>query len=237
MRWAWIVCLLCAGARLAGADAREDRQRAEQLCTARDPSCDWLATLSTLERATVRRALAKRGYLVEPSPWGKVIGKVRVFNEDVFAEKSRLLQFFNHFHVTTREGAILDEVVVREGEVWDQERVEETARRLRDPLWSSVVAVLPVTSTEAGKVDLLVVTRDIWSLRLNTQYLFQEGKLTNLSLALSENNFLGTRSVLAAAVTLDQARSRPGRCSSTRTCSASTSSCARASTRSSTATI
>jgi len=122
----------------------------------------------------------------------------------VFAEKSAFLQFFNLFHITTRERAIRTELVIGPGEVWDQARVDETARRLRDPLWSSVIAVLPVTSAEAGKVDLLVVTRDIWSLRLNTQYTFQQRKLTNLSTSISENNFLGTRSVLAAAVTMDQ---------------------------------
>lgn len=207
VRWLAIVCLLLAGARAARADApsaRQARQQAERQCAARDPSCDWLATLSVLERGSVGRALTRRGLLVEPSPWGKVIGKVHIHNEDVFAEPTPFLQFFNLFHVTTRESAIRVELVIREGEVWDQERVEETARRLRDPLWSSVIAVVPVTSLEAGKVDLLVVTRDIWSLRLNTQYLFQEGKLTNLSLALSENNFFGTRSVLAAAMTVDQ---------------------------------
>jgi len=208
VRWLPIVCLLIgAAARPAWADspsARAARQQAERLCAAHDPRCDWLATLSTLERASVGRALARRGYTIEPEPWGKVIGEVHIYNEDVFAEKSAFLQFFNLFHVTTRERAIRQELVIGEGEVWDQERVEETARRLRDPIWSSVIAAVPVTSTEAGKVDLLVVTRDIWSLRLNTQYTFQLGKLTNLSMSISENNFLGTRSVLAAALTMDQ---------------------------------
>lgn len=195
---------LSVTARVAHADERLDRALAEQACTAKDPSCDWLATLSSLERATVRRALAKRGYTVDPSPWGKVIGNVHVYNEDVFAENSAVLQFFNNFHVTTREFAIRIETVIGAGEVWDQERIEETARRLRDPLWSSVVVVIPVTSSEPGKVDMLVVTRDVWSLRLNTRYTFQSGKLTDLTLALSENNFFGTRKVLAIAVDMDQ---------------------------------
>lgn len=213
VRLAPIVCLLLAGARPATADpapggaARDDRrarERAEQACAARDPSCDWLAALSSLERASVTRALARRGLAVDPAPWGKVIRRVHIYNEDVFAEPSRVLQFFNYFHITTREAAIRIEVVIGEGEVWDQERVDETARRLRDPLWSSVVAAIPVAVPTPGQVDLLVVTRDIWSLRLNTQYLYQQGKLTNLSMSLSENNFLGTRSVLAAAITMDQ---------------------------------
>jgi outer membrane protein assembly factor BamA len=195
---------LIAAPEPAAADARLDRALAEQACAARDPKCDWLATLSSLERASVSRAITARGFVVDPSPWGKVIGAVRVYNEDVFAEGSRFLRFFNHFHVTTKERAVAQEVVISAGEVWDQARVEETARRLRDPLWSSVVAVIPVVSAEAGKVDLLVVTRDIWSLRLNTQYQVQQRSLTDLSIALSENNFLGTRSVLAAAFTMNQ---------------------------------
>lgn len=204
MRWLLVVCSALAGGAIARADARLERQRAEQVCAARDPSCDWMATLSSLERSTMTRALTRRGLELEPQPWGKRIRRVHVYNEDVFAEKSRLLQFFNHFHYTTRDWAIRDELVIRDGEVWDQDRVEETARRLRDPLWSSVVAVLPVKSAVDGEVDMLVVTRDIWSLRLNTQYTFQQGTLTNLSTSLSENNFFGTRSVLAAALTMDQ---------------------------------
>jgi hypothetical protein len=201
---AWIVCGVLAIASVAAADTREDRARAEQVCLARDPTCDWVAALSSLERLTVVHALTARGYTVEPSPWGKVVGAIRVYNEDVFPEQNRVLQFFNHFHVTTKEFAIAREVVISPGEVWDQARVEETARRLRDPLWSSVVVVLPVASSEPGKVDVLVVTRDVWSLRLNTKYTVQQGSLTNLSVALSENNFLGTRTVFAAGFLMDQ---------------------------------
>jgi len=197
--------VFCAGIPLAVADSRLiQREQAEQKCAAHDRDCDWLATLSSLERQSAVRALSARGYTVDPSPWGKVIGAIRVYNEDVFAEDVGLLRFFNHFHVTTKERAIAAEVVVSVGEVWDQAKVEETSRRLRDPLWTSVVVVIPVVSREPGKVDLLVVTRDIWSLRLNSQYTFQQGSLTDLTIALSENNFLGTRSVFALGFTMDQ---------------------------------
>ncbi len=204
VRSLWLVCALFAGIPLARADSRQDRQLAEQRCAAKDPACDWLGTLSSLERQSVTRAIAARGYTVEPLPWGKTIGAVRIYNEDVFAEKIGLLQFFNHFHVTTKERAIAAEVVIDAGEVWDQARIEETSRRLRDPLWTSVVVVIPIKSSDPTKVDMLVVTRDIWSLRLNTQYTYQQGSLTNLSIALSENNFLGSRSVFALGFAMDQ---------------------------------
>ncbi len=152
----------------------------------------------------MRRAIEARGFVVEPSPWDKVIGKIHIYNEDVFAEKNRWLQFLNHFHYTTREKTIRVDLVAEEGDRYTQEIVEETARHLRDPLFSSVIAIIPVKASEEGKVDLLVVTRDIWSLRLNTQYTFQQGTLTNLATSLSENNFFGSRTVLAAALTMDQ---------------------------------
>src|SRR5947207_7273839 len=49
VRSIWVACVLFASIRLASADARQDRQRAELVCAAHDPSCDWLATLSSLE--------------------------------------------------------------------------------------------------------------------------------------------------------------------------------------------
>lgn len=186
------------------APVSDDREAAEERCAARDPACDWTQALSSLERASVLRALAARGYEPDPAPWGKVVGAVRVYTEEVFAEPSEFLRFFNHFHVTTKDSAIRSEAVVTPGQVWDQERVEETARLIRDPLWTSVVAVIPVKAAPPGTVDVLIVTRDIWSLRFNTVYTFQQGKLTNLTTSLSENNFLGQRDVLSAALTMDQ---------------------------------
>ncbi|HEX3477562.1 MAG TPA: hypothetical protein VHT91_21215 [Kofleriaceae bacterium] len=182
----------------------EGRVAAEARCAGRDPSCDWLATMSSLERASVARALTARGYEPDPAPWGKVIGAIRIYNEEVFAEPGEFLRFFNNFHVTTRESAVRAEAVVAHGQIWDQDRIDETARLLRDPLWTSVVAVIPVKATAPGSVDVLIVTRDIWSLRFNTQYTYQQGKLTNLTTSLSENNFLGRRDVLSAALTMDQ---------------------------------
>ena len=77
-------------------------------------------------------------------------------------------------------------------------------RRLHDQLYSSVVALVPVKSPDPGTVDLFAVTRDIWSLRLNTTYTYQESALTNLSVTLAENNLFGTRDVLGLSMTMDQ---------------------------------
>lgn len=183
--------------------ATEKRLAAAAACQARESTCDWFETFSSLEKASIRRALAGLGLEIESAPWDKVIARIRIYNEDVFAERN-WLRFFNLFHITTREHTIRRELTVDEGQVWNDELIEESARRLKDPLYTGVVALLPIKSAEPGKVELLVITRDIWSLRLNTQYQIQQGSLTNLSVSLSENNFLGLRKTIAMSVLVDQ---------------------------------
>lgn len=189
-------------------DTTEQRLDAERVCAVHDPHCDWVATFSSLEKASVARALTARGLEIDSAPWGKSIAHVLVYNEKVFVESDNWLQRFalnfNVVHYTTREKATRDELPIKAGDAWDDDKVAEGARILHDPLYSSVVALLPVKSAEPGKVDLLVVTRDVWSLRFNTQFSFQQGSLTNLSISISENNFLGRRDVLALAALMDQ---------------------------------
>jgi hypothetical protein len=183
--------------------ATKARLEAAAKCAAHDPTCDWIATYSSLEKGSIRRALVAKNVEVEPAPWGKTIGQIIILNEPVFAEKN-WLRFFNLFHVTTRTQSLRNELTISEGEEWDDERILETQRRLKDPLYTTIVVVLPVKSAVPGQVDVLVVTRDVWSLRLNTKYTLQEGTLTDLIVSLSENNFLGRRKTLALGVTMDQ---------------------------------
>jgi hypothetical protein len=90
---------------------------------------------------------------------------IHVVNQDVFGPDEGFLRWFNVFHRTSREHVVEREVLLRPGQMWDDELVDETRRRLRIPCsprwWSS-----PRWWRSGGpeEVDLLVVTRDIWSL-------------------------------------------------------------------------
>ena len=80
----------------------EHRLAAEAACAAHEPELRLGDdVLVAREASSIRRTLKALGYEVEPAPWGKTIGKIRVHNEDVFAEKN-WLRFFNLFHVTTK---------------------------------------------------------------------------------------------------------------------------------------
>jgi len=63
--------------------------------------------------------------------------------------------------------------------------------------------MIPVMSPQPGTVDVLVVTRDLWSLRFNTNFEFQENTLSLLQTSLSENNLLGWRKYLAFNFNMD----------------------------------
>ena len=158
--------------------------------------------LGTLERGAVDTALAARGLAVETAPEGKVVGFVHVVNLDVFQPSDGgLLEWFNHFHRTSREHHVRRESLLLPGMVFDANLADETMRNLRnrnayslyDPTWSSIVAMVPVQAAAPGTVDVLIVTRDVWSLRFNSDYNYQPGYLITLNASLAENNFLGWR--------------------------------------------
>lgn len=161
-------------------------------------------TLGGYEREALDQALAARGLELDPSPEGKVVGQIHVVNLEVFGPRAGLLQLLNIFHRTTRENIIRREVLLRPGDTWDPTIVEESRRRLSDPIFTALAVMTAVKSPEPGKVDLLVVTRDLWSLRLNSIFELQEGELTLLSVSLAENNFLGLRKQIAMTFDMDQ---------------------------------
>ncbi len=174
------------------------------LLTANASANDY-ESLGQFERQEVDVVLAAKGLKVAKAPAGKKIGKIIVVNREVFTEADgAFLQWFNVFHRTTREYVIDREVLLRPGMKWDRDLLDESVRRLRNPLWSNMVAILPVESGEKGTVDLLVVTRDLWSIRFNTDFQFQEDTLTTLSMSLAENNFLGLRKLLSLNFGLNQ---------------------------------
>ncbi|MCG8417914.1 MAG: hypothetical protein MJE77_08230 [Proteobacteria bacterium] len=161
--------------------------------------------LGTYETQALDRALARTGLEIEPEPDGKRLGTIHVVNLDVFSPRDGFLQFFNIFHRTTREEVVRREVRLDSGQIWDQAIVDETARRLRDPVFTTLVVIVPVRAADgqANRVDMLVVTRDVWSLRLNSEIEFQQSKLSYLLIAPSENNFLGLRKLISAVFEMD----------------------------------
>ena len=173
--------------------------------------------LGPLEQESVDDALTSRGLVLDPAPLGKLIGRVHVVNQDVFSRRDGRFQWLNLLHRTTRGPVLERELLLAPGQPYDEALVEESTRRIQSPApftiagrqyfqpdLSSVVAVVPVRSAQPERVDLLLVTRDLWSLRTNADFEFQQDRLTLFQAALAENNLLGWRKHAAFALGFDQ---------------------------------
>ena len=151
----------------------------------------------TWESQRTTRVLTELGLTVDPSPEGKRIGHVYVVSHPVFAEDEFWPTFLNVFHVTTEDDIVRRELLFARGETWRQARIDESMRKLRDQIIFSLVRIVPVASLASGEVDVLVYTRDLWSLRLESSFSFTEDLIDELVLTLIERNLFG-RNIQAA---------------------------------------
>jgi hypothetical protein len=176
-------------------------------------------SLGRLEQESVDEAKSRLGLTIEPRPEGRIIGTIYVVNHEVFSRRDWWFQWFNIFHRTTRPELVRRELLMKSGDRYFEPLIDESIRNLQSPPalvvagralsppeLSSVVAIVPVASHQPEQVDLLVVTRDVWSLRFNTDFEFQQNTLALLTTSLSENNLFGWRKFLSVGFTMDQGK-------------------------------
>ncbi|MFP2910554.1 BamA/TamA family outer membrane protein [Pyxidicoccus sp. 3LFB2] len=167
-----------------------------------DSRADAQREKDNFEEALVARALAQQERALELEPEGKVLEEVLVATEDVVAETDPYPDFLNVFHIRTRDEVVRREALLQPGQPYSAALVEETARNLRALRLFSVVRLVPVKGRAPGTVALLVVTKDIWSLRLNSDFSAVGSLLQYLRLQGTEQNFLGRGKKLALDFTL-----------------------------------
>ncbi|HIA03749.1 MAG TPA: hypothetical protein EYN06_04010 [Myxococcales bacterium] len=160
--------------------------------------------LGRFEQESLDQVLKEAKLEIHPEPAGKRVRKVRVINLEVFSQRDGFLRWFNIFHVTSDEQIVAQEVLLKGGDLFDQSLVDETIRRLKVPTLSNVVVAVAVKTPDPNQVDLLVVTRDVWSLRLNSNFQIQGDEITLLTISLAENNFLGLRKQMAVTFNMGQ---------------------------------
>jgi hypothetical protein len=170
-------------------------------------SLAWLALLAApllatspdagYEDALVQWGLAQHARRVEPSPEGKRLEAVLVAAEDVVALSDPYPHWLNLFHARTREEVIRREVLLEPGGPYLTGLAEETARNLRKLGIFAVVRVVPVAGSTPDAVSLLVVTKDLWSLRLNQDFAVVGTLLQYARLQATEQNFLGQNKKVA----------------------------------------
>ena len=160
--------------------------------------------LSDLEWRLVKKMMARHALtpMSRDEAAGKMIEAIVIAPEEVFTPEDLFPDVLNMFHATSRPSIIRREVLLDEGEPFDREQALQSERNLRGPLVLSIALVLPMEGSAPDKVKVLVVTKDIWSLRTNTNFQVVGGALDFLSLSLSENNIAGLHKFAALTMLL-----------------------------------
>lgn len=159
--------------------------------------------LSSYEQETVELVLGESGAVLEPEPSGKRLEGVDVVTLDVFERRDPAPAFLNWFHVTTQRAIIERELLLSVGQPFDPALAAESERNLRAFAQFSIVLLVPVRGKQPDTVRILVITKDVWSLRVSWDPNIVNGKLTSLSLAPAETNLFGTTQTVLATLYLD----------------------------------
>ncbi len=143
-------------------------------------------------------------------------GRVRFVTHPIFSRAEvdgaagpvrALRKVMNGLHVTTRERVLRREMLFREGQPYDPQLLEETARNLRGLGYLNDVDVVAADTTADGRVDVLVTTRESWSLSTSFGYSLASGGEQRWNLKVADTNFLGYGLTVGGGVGADEDRS------------------------------
>lgn len=158
---------------------------------------------SSYESATIERVLSRLRATLDPAPEGKIVEGIDVVPLEVIEDRDPAPAFLNWFHALSRPYVIRREVLLAIGLPYEQALADESARHLRELSQLSLVLVFAVRGGAPDRVRVAVVTKDVWSLRLNSDYRIAGGQLEYLFLQPSEQNLLGIHHAVAAQLALD----------------------------------
>ena len=130
---------------------------------------------------------------------GAVFGDIHIDNKNVFdrddpKDNKALFRLADKLHVKTRRSVIRHQLLFRSGDPYSRHAIEESARILRSDSYFYDATIEPVRYHD-GKVDVLVTTRDVWTLDPGVSF-GRSGGSNNSSVSLQELNFLGTGSAI-----------------------------------------
>jgi len=157
---------------------------------------------SAYEKETIARGLDATHAKLDPAPQGKIIEGIETLRLDVLEDRDPIPErvigiptrrLLNSLHATTRDSIVRREMLLREGDAYDQITIDETARNMRGrmPLQASIVLIVPAQGSTPYKVKLLVITKDVWSLRLSYDLAVTQGGLEKLLIVPQETNLFG----------------------------------------------
>ncbi len=154
---------------------------------------------SPYEQASIDEATARLGSRVDADPEGKVVEGVDIVTLDVIEPRDPAPGVLNLLHATTRRYVIEREVLMNRGDPYRRFLCDESARRnLRSLPQLSLVICTATAGSSPDRVRVLVITKDVWSLRMGWDLSFIGGGLESLQLVPTETNLGGTHQIVLA---------------------------------------
>jgi len=147
--------------------------------------------------------------LISPPPIEGVVGDISISNRNVFdltdpAEGGALYRFANRIHVRTRADVIEQQLLLKPGDDYSAQAIEESERILRANRYIHDASITPVLHGD-GVVDLEVATTDVWTLMPKLSYT-QSGGASDVSVGIKETNLFGTGVMLELDIKSDPDR-------------------------------
>lgn len=167
--------------------------------------------LSSLEKSVADEGLHHFHLTPAHNPEGKSIRTIYIFTSKPFSKDTEFLTVFNNLHVVTKPSVIKQQLTIKEGEIYDEALVHESALIMRGyGLVRSLAVIIPChgKGLKPHQIDLLVATKDLMSLQPNFSVsgsgFGSDFLMTNLVLGLSEHNFLGYNKSISGIYELQQ---------------------------------
>ena len=137
---------------------------------------------------------------------GVTIERVVLQKEDVFdlndpRENNWFYRWANKLHIITKDQVITKQMLLGPGDAFSKRLAKETERILRSNLYFYDATVQPVNQRD-GKVDLLVKTKDVWTLNPGFS-ISRKGGENKTIIDIEEVNLFGRGQLIRAARTDD----------------------------------
>lgn len=183
---------------------------------ARSAGAAGLDVRARYEEGLIGASLLRHRLRVDPAPEGKLIEAIVIDGNPVILPGDFPLArwvpwtLLNLLHVRTKDYIIAQELLFRVGDRYRSDVVEESGRILRRFFILSVARLVAARGSAPDRVVILVMTKDQWSLRLNSNFNVDNARLDALSFSFSENNVAGRNKTLSVNFSLDPGRYRVG---------------------------
>jgi hypothetical protein len=162
------------------------------------PPAERAQLYSAYEQETIDEVLTALRAARDLNPEGKIIERIDVVPLDVFEPRDPVPLWLNVFHATTRRSVVRREMLLGEGQPYQQTLIDETIRNLRRLPELSLVLVAATAGSTPDRTGVVVITKDVWSLRAGWDIVATPGGIEEFLLAPTETNLLGTHQSVRA---------------------------------------